>query len=149
MTMSVKGQPKGDLLYATVDGEFTLDEATRTFGMVLDMMMVNECTKVLFDGRQIKGEPTAVERFYYAAFASDAVNLLRSDGWLEDRPQFAFVLKEPVLDPLRLGQTVAKKRDMQVKAFDDLNAAMRWLSIVPDDLPFTVGEGKAAGHARK
>ena len=149
MSMSVKGQPKGDLLYVTAEGEFSLDEATRTFGMVLDMMTVNECTRVLFDGRQIEGEPTAVERFYYAAFASDAVNLLRMDGWLEDTPRFAYVLREPVLDPLRLGQTVARKRDMQVKAFDELNPAMRWLSILPDDLPITVEEKKAVGHARK
>lgn len=149
MSMSVKGKPKGDLLYVTVEGEFSLDEATRTFGMVLDMMTVNECRRVLFDGRRIEGEPTAVERFYYAAFASDAVQLLRDGGWVDDRPQFAYVLSEPVLDPLRLGQIVAKKRDMRVKAFDDLNDAMRWLSIVPDDLPFKLEERKTAGHARK
>ena len=149
MSMSVRGTPKGDLLYVKAEGEFDLDEATRTFGMVLDMMTVNDCSRVLFDGREIVGEPTAVERYYYAAFASDAVNLLREHGWIEDRPQFAYVLSEPVLDPLRLGQIIAKKRDMRVKAFDDLDEAMRWLSIIPDDLPFAEEKAKEAGHARK
>ena len=113
------------------------------------MMMANDCQRVLFDGRQIIGEPTAVERYYYAAFASDAVNLLRENGWLFERPMFAFVLNEPVLDPLRLGQIVAKKRDMRVKAFDNLGDAMTWLDISREDVPIPIEEVKEARHARK
>jgi hypothetical protein len=149
MSMSVRATPKGDFLYVEADGEFDLSEATRTFGIVVDLMMANDCQRVLFDGRRISGEPTAVERYYYAAFASDAVNLLRDNGWLFDRPQFAFVLNEPVLDPLRLGQIVAKKRDMRVKAFDNLEDAMRWLDVSREDVPLVTEKHKEARHARK
>ena len=149
MSMSVKGIPKGDFLYVGADGDFDLDEATRTFGIVVDMMMANDSKRVLFDGREITGEPTAVERYYYAAFASDAVNLLSDNGWLFERPQFAFVLNEPVLDPLRLGQIVAKKRDMRVKAFENIDDAMRWLDVSRDDVPIAIEKAEEAGHARK
>ena len=62
---------------------------------------------MLFDGRQITGEPTAVER-YYAAFASDAVNLLRDNGWLFEGRSSRLSLMN-LLDQLRLGQIVARK----------------------------------------
>jgi hypothetical protein len=115
--------------------------------MVLDMVMTNDSRRVLFDGRFIVGEPTAVERYYYAAFASDAVNLLRDNGWLVEPPQFAYVLNEPVLDPLRLGQIVAKKRDMRVKAFDNLDDAIRWLHIAPELARIVTDENKDVSRA--
>src|SRR3982751_1459459 len=109
MGMTLRGKPSADFLYIRTGGDFTLDEATRNFGIILDMVIANDSRKVLFDGREIAGDPTAVQRYYYAAFASDAINLLRANGWLFEPPRFAYVLKEPVLDPLRLGQIVARK----------------------------------------
>src|SRR3954462_7826034 len=147
MSMSVKGTPSGDFLYIRTDGDFSLDEATRTFGVVLDMVMANDSRRVLFDGRFIVGEPTAVERYYYAAFASDAVNLHREDGWLVEPPQFAYVLNEPVLDPLRLGQIVAKKRDMRVKAFDNLDDAVRRLHVRPENARIVTDDIRNASRA--
>ena len=149
MNMSIRGTPSGDFLYIRAEGEFSLDEATRTFGMALDMVMANDSRRVLFDGRSIVGEPTAVERYYYAAFASDAVNMLREIGWLVEPPRFAYVLHEPVLDPLRLGQTVAKKRDMRVKAFDDLEDAVRWLHVAPEHARIIAEQNKGASSAGK
>jgi hypothetical protein len=133
MSMTVKGKREANFLYLTLEGEFTLDEATRTFGIALDMVVLNHSRKVLFDGRTIVGEPTAVERYYFAAFASETVDLLLMDEWLDEEPRIAFVLKEPVLDPLRLGQIVARKRGLDVKAFDDIDEALRWLKVVPTD----------------
>ena len=43
--------------------------------------------------------------------------------------QFAYVLKEPVLDPERFGKTVAVNRGMLVKTFDNLEDALGWLEI--------------------
>jgi len=149
MSMQIRGTPSGDFIYIRAEGEFSLDEATRTFSMALDMMMANDSHRVLFDGRSVVGEPTAVERYYYAAFASDAVNMLRDLGWLYDPPQFAYVLLEPVLDPLRLGQTVAKKRDMRVKAFDDLDDAIRWLHVAPEHARVVAEQNKGASSAGK
>lgn len=134
MGMTFKAMPNEDFLYVEVAGEFTLDEATRIFGTVIDLVEANNTEKVLFDGREISGEPTAIERYYYAAFASDSVVLLALHGWLLAPPRFAYVLKQPTLDPLRLGQIIAKKRGMNVKAFEKVDDAMRWLRIDSEEL---------------
>jgi hypothetical protein len=136
MAMIVKAKPSADFLYVRIDGDFSLDEATRTFGVVIDMVVANNSRRVLFDGRTIVGDPSPIQRFYYAAFASDSVNLLRANGWIQDPPRFAYVLHEPVLDPLRLGQIVAKKRGMNLKAFDNIDEAIRWLRLKPKDVKY-------------
>ena len=134
MGMTFKATPSDDFLYVEVAGEFSLDEATRIFGSVIDLVEANNTHNVLFDGRQIRGEPTAIERYYYAAFASDSVMLLELHGWLLEPPRFAYVLKEPTLDPLRLGQIIARKRGMNVRAFNKVDDAMRWLKLDPEGL---------------
>jgi hypothetical protein len=48
-------------------------------------------------------------------------------GFKGDKPRFAYVLEKPVLDPERLGETVARNRGMDVKAFDNIEEADRWL----------------------
>lgn len=130
--MLVKAMPSADFLYVKAAGKFSLDDATRTFAMVIDLVEANHSSKVLYDGREVEGNPTAVERYYYAAFAADAVNLLHEHGWVMDPPRFAYVLKAPMLDPERLGQIVARKRDMKVKAFEKLDEAISWLRLEPN-----------------
>lgn len=44
-------------------------------------------------------------------------------------PRFAYVLIPPMLDPGRLGETVAVNRGMVVKAFDNLNDGLKWLGV--------------------
>ena len=134
MGMTFKATPSDDFLFVEVAGEFSLDDATRIFGSVIDLVEANDARNVLFDGRGIVGEPTAIERYFYAAFASDSVMLLELHGWLLAPPRFAYVLKEPTLDPLRLGQIIAKKRGMNVKAFEKVEDAMRWLRIDSEEL---------------
>jgi len=132
--MSIKAAVGPDFLYVRSGGEFSLDEATKRFSMVMDLVITNNSRRVLFDGRDIVGEPTAIDRFYYAAFVSDSVERLQQEGWIDDPPRFAYVLKEPVLDPMRLGETVARKRNLNLKAFDDLDKAATWLNIDPDEV---------------
>jgi hypothetical protein len=48
---------------------------------------------------------------------------------LSSLPKFAYVLVAPVLDSRRFGETVARNRGMQVKAFDNLREAEHWLGI--------------------
>jgi hypothetical protein len=134
MAMSIKAAIGPDFLYVRAGGEFSLEEATKRFSMVMDLVITNNSHQVLFDGRDIVGEPTAIDRFYYAAFVSDSVERLRQEGWIENPPRFAYVLKEPVLDPMRLGETVARKRNLNLKAFDDLEKAAIWLKIDPGEV---------------
>ena len=116
------------LLYATYSGDFALAEAERTFLQVLEALEQHKVQKVLVDGRAINGEPKTLERFFYGEFVADEVTKLCNQVMCQ-MPQFAYVLVEPVLDPQRLGETVAVNRRMFVKAFDNLNDALAWLEI--------------------
>ena len=66
-----------------------------------------------------------MERFYYGEFAAQTVV---AQG-LSASTRFAYVLREPVLDPRRFGETVAVNRGMNAKAFDSREDAFHWLGI--------------------
>ena len=125
--MTVQTIPQSDVLHVAAGGPFSLSEAKRTFIDVLHVIEELRLSKVLFDGRQISGNPTIIERFYYGEFVADEVSKLAQRGWNGAPPQFAYVLGEPVLDPLRLGETVAVSRGMHVRAFETREEAIVWL----------------------
>jgi hypothetical protein len=127
-------RPESGFLNVGAMGEFSLQEAERTFLEMLEAVARYKVEKVLFDGRRLTGAPGTMERFYYGEFAADAVFKFRDRG-VSRRTKFAYVLNEPVLDPLRFGETVAVNRGMKVKAFDNLEDAFGWLGIVPPDKP--------------
>jgi hypothetical protein len=116
------------LLHVTYIGEFSLAAAEESFQQLLEALVKDKLRKVLVDGRQIVGDPEPLERFYYGKYVADSVsqmiNRLRIDV-----PRFAYVLREPVLDPNRFGETVAVNRGMRVRTFDDLQQAEWWLGI--------------------
>jgi hypothetical protein len=121
----------GDLLHAKLSGEFTLEEAQRTFVVILETAVRYEAAKVLVDGRALTGQPTTVERFYYGEFVANAV-INRCKGRMRKAPRFAYVLLEPVIDKMRLGETVARNRGMNVKTFEQINDALQWLGLPAD-----------------
>ena len=49
--------------------------------------------------------------------------------------RFAYVLKEPVLDPKKFGETVAVNRGMLIRVFDNPEEALQWLEIPSADNP--------------
>ena len=119
-----------DYVYVTATGEFSLDEAQRTFLEILESVAVAKLTKVLFDGSMLVGEPKIIERFYYGEFAARSVASFASRG-VSPATRFAYVLEEPMLDPERFGETAAVNRGMIVRAFDNLEAARAWLEAAP------------------
>lgn len=119
-----------DYVYVTATGEFSLDDAQRSFLEMLESVAVAKPTKVLFDGRMLIGEPEMIERFYYGEFAARSVASFASRG-VSLATRFAYVLEEPMLDPDRFGETVAVNRGMIVRAFDNLEAARAWLAAAP------------------
>lgn len=124
MSMRIKlcAESEPEFLHVTATGEFSLEEAKRTFLEMLEVVAANRSTRVLFDGRELTGEPTTIQRFYYGVFAAkETIRLVYGI------PHFAYVLKEPVLDPKRLGETAAINRGMTVKTFTDFDTALNWL----------------------
>ena len=128
MSMMLKISTETELLRVAATGRFSLREAKRTFVEVLDAVASHHSEKVLFDGRELTGEPTFIQRFYYGEFAAEAVRKFRVD-YSRRAPKFAYVLTPPLLDPNRFGEIVAVNRGMNVKAFDSLKDALGWLTL--------------------
>ena len=127
MSMQLEMRPDSDLLRVRATGEFSLAEAERTFLEMLEAIALHQAKRVLVDGRAVTGNPQTMERFYYSEFAAQTLGRYEERGVSLATP-FAYVLTEPVLDPDRFGETVAVNRGMTVKAFDNLDAALQWLS---------------------
>ena len=53
-------------LHVLAGGGFEIAEAKRTLLEVIDAVISTAIYSVLFDGRGISGQPTVIERFYYA-----------------------------------------------------------------------------------
>jgi len=129
MAMILTIIPEAGFLRAVVTGEFSLEEAQRTFLDIVDAVAKHQTDKILFDGREIVGEPHAIERFYYGEFTAEMCHKYLYKAEHRIVPMFAYLLKEPVLDPRRFGETVAGNRGMVVKAFDSLDEAQEWLGL--------------------
>lgn len=120
------------LLYVLYSGAFSLRDAETTFLEILAAMVEHKLKKVLVDGRQVVGNPESLERFFYGRYVADSVAITVNRTKIEV-PRFAYVLKEPLLDPKRFGETVAVNRGMRVRVFDDMKQAEWWLGIPARD----------------
>jgi hypothetical protein len=124
--------PRAGLLAVDATGEFSLEEAKRTFLEMMQAAALHTTKRVLFDGRAITGNPRTLERFYYAEFAAATTAQSKKQN-KSGETRFAYVLKEPVLDPEKFGETVAVNRGMCVKAFDNPEEALAWLENSDND----------------
>jgi hypothetical protein len=131
MTLGICVEPGWLRIVAT--GEFSLAEAERSFLEMLDVVARHNAERVLFDGQALTGEPATIHRFLYGAFAADSVATSITAGRVPSALRFAYVLREPVLDPHRFGETVAVNRGMWVRAFDNFEEALEWLNLAPTD----------------
>lgn len=121
------------LLRVDARGEFSLEEAKRAFLEMLKAVVQYQAKKVLLDGRTVKGEPGDLERFCYGEFAAnETMSLVKEHGIA---PQFAYVIKEPLSDPGRFGETVAINRGMNIKVFETPEEAFEWLESLPAKKP--------------
>jgi hypothetical protein len=132
MSMKLDIQARGDLLAVDATGEFSLEKAQRTFLEMMEAVALHKTNRVFFDGRSIIGNPSTIERFYYAAFAAATAEQYKRHGRC-GAIRFSYVLKEPVLDPEKFGETVAVNRGMCVKAFDNPEEALAWLENLGND----------------
>jgi len=116
------------VLNVVARGEFSLEEAKRAFLETLGAVVQYRAEKVLFDGRNLKGKPEHLERFYYGEFVANQTMKLVNEHSVPCVPRFAYVMHEPLRDPERFGETVAVNRGMVVKAFETSEEAFEWLS---------------------
>jgi hypothetical protein len=139
MSMHLEIRPDADLLRVSATGDFSLEEAKRTFLEIMEAAALYRTKQVLFDGRTVTGSPQTIERFYYGEFAAQTVAQYQERGVSPATP-FAYVLKEPVLDHEKFGETVAVNRGMRVRVFDKLEEALKWLATLAANKP-DAGDG--------
>ena len=121
-----RAQVEQGIFNAVIVGAFELTLAQQQFLEILDEALHNSATRVLIDGRQITGDPTAFQRFLYGTFAACAtLEVLHTHNM---RMKLAYIIHEPLRDPERFGETVAVNRGMNVKTFEDRNEAVEWLN---------------------
>lgn len=134
MNITLEIRPESGFLNIVAVGEFSLEEAKRTFLEMLEAVAQHKATKVLFDGRRLTGDPKTIERYYYGEFAAESV-LKFKDGRLAAGTKFAYLLEAPILDSQKFGETVAVNRGMFVLAFDHLEDALGWLGVAAANKP--------------
>ena len=139
MRLTVKITPHPNVLHVLAAGQFDLVDAARSFLEVTKVIDKHQSEKVIFDGRGVFGNVKAAERFYYGELVALTLRKPQPDGGYHAGPQIAYVLVEPVLDPARLGETVAVNRGANVKMFDDYEEAIQWLGVTQDDFADTGG----------
>ena len=107
-------------------GEFSLEEAKQAFLDMLAAVAQYHAEKVLFDGRNLKGKPEHIERFYYGYFAAIETMKLIAEYPMRRAPRFAYLI-----NARRYGETVAVNLGMTVKTFETPEEALEWLEHTP------------------
>src|SRR5215510_10252072 len=125
MSIQQKMHFASGILHVDATGEFSLEEAGRAFLEMLEAVVQYQATKVLLDGRTLKGNPEYVERFYYGEFAANETRRLVLEHGIY--PRFAYVIAAALRHPARLGELVATNRGMSVKTFETPEEALEWL----------------------
>jgi len=113
-------------LLATAVGRFGLESAKQHFLALLEVVARENAERVLVDVREVRGRVKILERLLYSEFAADAVARLTELVAMRP-PKFAYVALAAQIDPGRLGETVARRRGMNIRAFDNAEDAVFWL----------------------
>src|SRR3982751_3742525 len=88
ISMEIVLIPQSGVLHAILSGRFSITEARRTFLEVIDVVEQSKFEFVFFDGHEILGNPTTIDRFYYGEFVANAVEELIQRGSLPKKPRF-------------------------------------------------------------
>ena len=117
---------RSGLLNVVADGEFSLQDAKQAFLELLGAVVRHKAERILLDGRNVRGNPKDMERFYYSEFAARETRRIVVEHKIH--PRFAYVIHVPLRDPAKFGETVAVNRGMILRVFETLQHATEWLN---------------------
>jgi len=121
---------EGPLFYVSLAGETNGPQAEDLYRAVLRECVAGGCSKLLIDCRELSGQLSTVDRFWFGKVVADENAALRADG-SGRHVRVALVGRLPLLDERRFGETVATNRGAPVKVTEDLASAYRWLGLDP------------------
>ncbi len=114
-------------LSVTVSGHFSLSEAKIMYTDALEYLLENHLSKLFFDVFKVKGEITTMDRYYFGEFA--AFESLKYMGKGLKKIAVSICGEEPIIDPQRFGEIVARNRGLNLKVTTDKNESLQFLGV--------------------
>jgi hypothetical protein len=118
---------KNNFLSVTVSGHFSLSEAKIMYTAALEYLLENNLSKLFFDAFRVKGVVTTMDRYYFGEFA--AFESLKYIGKGLKKITVSICGEEPIIDPRRFGEIVARNRGLNLKVTTDKNESLQFLGV--------------------
>ncbi len=128
MAFTFKVEVKPDYLLMLFEGAFESSDIEDFLTRVIETCTTHQCAKMLVDFREVKGSMSTMDRFNLGFKAAAKYLKAKMTGKITNC-RFAFLGQTPLVDPNRFGETVAVNRGVNVKAFTELEEALRWLTV--------------------
>ena len=109
-----------------ITGLFEISSVSGTLEEILKEVADLKASKVLLDVRELQGIPSLWERFQFATIFTALYLKNRARGTIPVS-HYAVLGKEPLIDPSRFGEKVARNRGISVSVFDSEEGALLWL----------------------
>jgi hypothetical protein len=116
---------KSDYLNVNVSGFYSLSEVKKLYTEVLEIVVDKKLSKLFVDVCHVQGKITMLERFYFGEFA--ALEAIRFKGLGLNKIAIAFYGIEPIIDPGRFGEIVARNRGLNLKVSTEFEEAIQFL----------------------
>jgi hypothetical protein len=116
---------KDNYLSVNVSGYFSLSDSKKMLTEALEVLVSKKHFKLFFNVYKVKGKITTMDRYDLGEYAAiEAINFL-----LNGLPKLSvtFYGKEPIIDPERFGELVAKNRGLNIKVTTDKKEALQFL----------------------
>ena len=121
MSIEYRTALNSDYAQLICHGTFSKQELLDVFDKAIEFAAQNGKEAVLVDIGNVEGEPTTAERIDMGVQAAE-IQLAK-----DTIVALAVIGNEPLIDPERLGETVALSRCAVLKVFTDMEEAINWL----------------------
>ena len=118
---------KDSYLSVTLSGHFSLSDVKIMYTDALESLLDNNFSKLFFNAYKVKGKVTTIDRYYFGEFAAfESLEYMRK-GLL--KIAVSIYGREPIIDPERFGEIVARNRGLNLKVTTNKNEAFQFLGV--------------------
>ena len=118
---------KDSYLSVTLSGHFSLSDVKIMYTDALESLLDNKFSKLFFNAYKVKGKVTTIDRYYFGEFAAfESLEYMRK-GLL--KIAVSIYGREPIIDPERFGEIVARNRGLNLKVTTSKNEALQFLGV--------------------
>jgi hypothetical protein len=125
MKIQYQLEQRADHIRVVALGIYDALEALQVLREAIEAALAHKQTKVLVDCRELTGTPGTMQRFDLADTITRFYHERRGSSVI----RLAIVGTEPLIDPVRFGETVAHNRGFPIKVTTDLDEALSWLAL--------------------